>query len=291
MKPELFDSAIKGTLEHYRGREGVSARLLSASDKASELPPGNWISVTVLVAPVVPHAKPYAETWYYGGVIQKERTQPPLGIRVINDQRLIGATEATKQLPLGFPLTEASCELYWALTPEMPEPAYVFHHGDTVIRVGAYGGTESRRVGAVKDSGEDGVHYKGLLSMTAKIKPGGGNTAADVLGWDYVIHGEDQSCYSYYAAQPPLIGLTQQQQVPCPLGVRVFDQYRISFSKAIKLMHTSNSGDTFVSMSLSWPLTPTCTEPYWHIRTSIGNDISIGANTGEMTVHPHLRAG
>lgn len=131
----------------------------------------------------------------------------------------------------------------------------------------------------------DTVSLKGLLLQKARIKQGAGKSAADVLGWDYIVHDNNGVCYSYYAAQPPLIGMTQPVPVPCPLGLRVFDTYEVDFKKAIDIMHSMNCGDTFVDMSLSWPLTPECKEPLWHIRTNLGNQIIIGANSGTSQCH------
>jgi len=127
----------------------------------------------------------------------------------------------------------------------------------------------------------EAVRFKGLMSKIARIKQNAGKSSGDILGWDYIFRAEDGTCYSFYAAQAPLIGMTQPVPIPCPLGVRVFDKYEIDFSSAIDIMHTMDCGDTFVEMSLSWALVPDCTEPYWHIRTSIGNVIVVGANSGK----------
>ncbi|AKB25425.1 hypothetical protein MSMTP_1956 [Methanosarcina sp. MTP4] len=125
------------------------------------------------------------------------------------------------------------------------------------------------------------VKFKGLMLKEARIKNGAGRTPEDVLGWDYIFRTNDGVCYSFYGAQFPLIGLTQAVPILCPLGIQTFDSYEIDFKKAIEILNTMNCGDVFVAMTLSWPLTPECTEPYWHIRTSLGNDISIGANSGK----------
>jgi hypothetical protein len=129
------------------------------------------------------------------------------------------------------------------------------------------------------------VEFKGLMIKVARIRHSAGTSPKDVLGWDYIFRAEDGTCYKFYAAQSPLIGMTQPVPVPCPLGVQAFDHYQVDFVKAIEIMHELRCGDTFVAMQLSWPLTPECTEPIWHIRTSIGNDIVIGANSGEPGCH------
>jgi len=130
----------------------------------------------------------------------------------------------------------------------------------------------------------EGVEFEGLLSKVAVINNSMGISAEDVLGWDY-IYRDDGTCYKYYAAQPPLIGMTQPVQIACPLGIQVFDSYQVDFKEAIDIIHSMDCGDSFVAMSLSWPLTPDSTEPLWHVKMSIGNDIVIGANSGEANCH------
>jgi hypothetical protein len=132
----------------------------------------------------------------------------------------------------------------------------------------------------------EGVRLDGLMVKTARIKHGAGKTAQDVLGWDYIMRTVEGTCYEYYAAQPPLIGMTQPEPIPCPLGIQPFNLYEVDFRKAIEIMNQMDCGDTFVAMQLSWPLTPECKEPLWHIRTSIGNNIVIGANSGSAGCHP-----
>ncbi|MDD3042099.1 MAG: hypothetical protein PHW56_04035 [Methanosarcinaceae archaeon] len=125
------------------------------------------------------------------------------------------------------------------------------------------------------------VQFKGLMLKEARIKNGAGSSPEDVLGWDYMFRTNEGVCYKYYAAQPPLLGMTQPVPVPCPLGIQTFDSYEIDFKKAIEILNSMNCGDVFVAMTLSWALTPECTEPYWHIRTTLGSDIAIGANSGK----------
>ena len=127
------------------------------------------------------------------------------------------------------------------------------------------------------------VEFKGLMTKTARIKNGVGTKSSDILGWDYLFRATDGTCYIFYAAQPPLMGATQAVPVICPRGIRAFDSYEVDFKKAIEILNTINCGNTFVAMSLSWPLVPECKEPYWSIRTSLGNDVVIGANTGKPT--------
>lgn len=129
------------------------------------------------------------------------------------------------------------------------------------------------------------VDFEGLMSQKARIKNSVGKTAKDVLGWDYLMRGKDGICYSFYAAQPPLIGMTQPIPVPCPLGIRTFAHYNVDFSQAIDILQKMNCGDSFVAMELYWPLTPECREPFWFIKTSIGSQVVIGANSGKPECH------
>jgi hypothetical protein len=139
MNCEAFDRDIEITFGHY-GPIGVSVQLLSVRDDATPTPPGNWISVTVAVAPIIPPLHYRADTWNYGGVISHSSGPLPLGIRFIDRTRLIGAVEAAKKLPIGFPLEQASGTLFWPLVPGASEPAYHFSVDDLTISVGAYSG-------------------------------------------------------------------------------------------------------------------------------------------------------
>ena len=144
MNCEAFDRDIQITFKHY-GPLGVDVQLYGVNDRATPTPPGDWISVTVVVTPVVEHPVPYTETWNYGGVIT-HTSQPgvPLGVLPINRERLIGACKAVEKLPKGFPVKESSCTLFWPLVPGADEPAYHFTASlgtsDVLVIVGAYTG-------------------------------------------------------------------------------------------------------------------------------------------------------
>jgi hypothetical protein len=92
-------------------------------------------------------------------------------------------------------------------------------------------------------------------------------------------------CYKYYAAQFPLIGMTEPKATKCPYGIQVIDSYEIGIEKVIEILSTV-SNDAFVNIELYWPLTPECKEPCWQIRTTSGNYIAIGANTGTSSITP-----
>lgn len=122
-----------------------------------------------------------------------------------------------------------------------------------------------------------GIHYEGLISKTAKIRDDEGNTAEDVLGWDYVVR-HDGTCYEFYAPRfGP--GMTPPQEVPCLFGAALVGDYNVDFEQAIDIMQQLTCGSTFVAMKLSRPLTHPPADPHWHIKTGIGNQITINAIT------------
>ena len=131
---------------------------------------------------------------------------------------------------------------------------------------------------------ETGVNFIGLLRKSARIKHGIGADLSDVLGWDIVLRAQDGNCYANYAAQSPLIGMTMAQPIMCPIGIVAFDDYKIGIKEAIQIFHTQNGGDKFTQISLSWPLVhPATVEPHWHFRTNLGNEVVIGANSGQIS--------
>ena len=134
-----------------------------------------------------------------------------------------------------------------------------------------------------------GITGIGLERKNARIKHGIGSTLEDILGWDVIIRGKDGHCYEFYTAQPPAFGLTQPIPVSCPLGIVPFDNYKIQIDEAIKIFHTQNGGDKFTAIALSWPLThPEAPEPYWYFRTNLGNNVVIGAISGQIKGHPPI---
>ena len=117
------------------------------------------------------------------------------------------------------------------------------------------------------------IEFPGLMSMKARINEPG-SSYKDVLGWD-ILYRSEGKCYKFYVAQFPLIGMTRRVEVPCPLGIRTFDSYNVSFQEALEKLNGMDCGDKFVALSLYWPLTPECKEPYWYIRTNLGTQISV----------------
>jgi hypothetical protein len=138
MNVESFDQDIERTFGHY-GPIGVAVHLLAVRDTPTPTG-GDFISVTVAVAPVAPPFAYHADTWNYGGFNSHTSGPLPLGIRFIDRDRLVGAAAAARELPPGFPLQEAMGDLFWPLVPGVSEPAYHFTAGDTSIAVGAYTG-------------------------------------------------------------------------------------------------------------------------------------------------------
>ncbi len=125
------------------------------------------------------------------------------------------------------------------------------------------------------------VKVEGLLRKIARLKPGA-DKPEDVLGFDYTVH-HDGTCYEYYAANPPLKGVTQAVPVECPLGIEIFDDYKVDYKAAIDIFHRGNWGSQFTSMALSKPLTyPEAQEPYWYLMSNLGQSVVIGADTGEI---------
>lgn len=133
-----------------------------------------------------------------------------------------------------------------------------------------------------------GVGFIGLIRKTARIKHGIGSSISDVLGWDVIMRADNGTCYEYYVAQPPLIGMTQPQPTTCPLGLVAFNGFKIDIEKAIEIFHSQNGGDSFTHVTISWPLVfPAAMEPFWYFRTNLGVEVIIGANTGKISnSHP-----
>jgi len=134
---------------------------------------------------------------------------------------------------------------------------------------------------AVKE--KSGITGTGLEKQCARIRHGVGSELKDILGWDVIIRSDDGSCYKFYAAQPPLIGMNYPLPFKCPLGIVPFDDYKIEIDDAIKIFHSQKGDDKFTAISLSWPLTyPEAPEPFWYFRTNLGNTVVIGAVSGQI---------
>ncbi|HUC89502.1 MAG TPA: hypothetical protein VMR45_01765 [Patescibacteria group bacterium] len=122
-----------------------------------------------------------------------------------------------------------------------------------------------------------------LLKQTGRLKSSPAESAEDVTGFDYVA-SDNGKCYGYYAANPPLVGLTKPEPVPCPLGLAVVNDYKISYQEVIDIFHKGNWGSKFTDISLSKPLTPAVKDPMWYLVSDTGVHVVINANTGEPNV-------
>lgn len=123
------------------------------------------------------------------------------------------------------------------------------------------------------------VVLEGLLKKEGCLKNTSASGPEDVSGFDYWVHWE-KACFKFYCSNPPLKGCTQAQPVPCPLGLAIFDDYKIDYKEAIELFHHGNWGGSFISMVLSQPLHPDVKVPCWYFVSDLGVQVIIDANTG-----------
>jgi hypothetical protein len=120
----------------------------------------------------------------------------------------------------------------------------------------------------------------GLVCKTGRLKKPAAEQASDVVGFDYKVF-HDGVCYKYYAANPPLTGMTQPKPTDYPLGLAVINEYKIEYQEAIDIFHKGNWGSKFTSISLSQPLYPGVNDPSWYFVSDMGVHVVINANTGE----------
>lgn len=126
------------------------------------------------------------------------------------------------------------------------------------------------------------VKLEGLMKKTGRLRRGVAENAKDILGFDYLLRHEN-TCYEYYAANPPLIGMTQPIPTDCPLGIEVFNEYKIDFQQAVEIFLRGNRGSAFTSIVLFKPMVyPKATEPFWYFKSNIGVQIAVGADSGRV---------
>lgn len=125
------------------------------------------------------------------------------------------------------------------------------------------------------------VVFEGLLKKVGRFKRTLAAEADDILGFDYLAHN-DKACYEFYCANLPLKGCTIPQSVPRPLGIAVFNEYKVDYKRAIEIFHGGNWGDEFASIVLYKPLYPGVEEPYWYFVSNLGAQVIIGADSGEL---------
>jgi len=129
----------------------------------------------------------------------------------------------------------------------------------------------------------DNIELEGLMRMSGRLKNNLASQPSDVLGFDYIVHHE-RSCFEFYAANPPFIGLTQPMPVLCPLGIEIVKEYKLDYKEAINIFHSGDWGDYFTSLVFCKPLVyPQATEPYWYFMSNLGVPVMIGANSGKVT--------
>lgn len=135
---------------------------------------------------------------------------------------------------------------------------------------------------ASQDLGEAGAKLD-LLKKTGKFKDGvtAAETADDVVGFDYLTTNNGK-CYAFYTANPPLIGMSKPTPTPCPVGIAVFGDTKVDYKQAIDIFHKGNWGSKFTSIVISKPLTPSVNDPFWYIKSELGTEVVINANTGEV---------
>ncbi len=80
------------------------------------------------------------------------------------------------------------------------------------------------------------------------------------------------------------------QEVPARVGIRgiPFDSVKVDIEKAYHIaeeqLRSTDCGDKFVgTISMYWPLTPECTEPFYSFSTNLANVIHVGAYTGKIS--------
>ncbi|NEO46109.1 MAG: hypothetical protein F6K55_19035 [Moorea sp. SIO4A3] len=74
--------------------------------------------------------------------------------------------------------------------------------------------------------------------------------------------------------------MTPPIEILCPLGIEPIPEYNVKYKEAIDIFHEINCGDGFESIQLSWPVTPQVPEPIWRLRSDLGSDVIIGADSG-----------
>ncbi|HEX3030290.1 MAG TPA: hypothetical protein VHT34_13565 [Clostridia bacterium] len=140
--------------------------------------------------------------------------------------------------------------------------------------------SSSKCLKKASDMTGDSVAFR-LIKETGVLKYPASSDAEDVLGFNYIVY-DNGTCYEYYAANPPLVGMTQPVPVSYPLGLAVFDTPKIDYKQAVKLFHSGNWGSKFTSILLCKPLHPDVKDPSWYFVSDLGAHVIINANTGDI---------
>ena len=140
MSCDSIEGAINSAFKQYEGRIGVSVKLVAVVDSHTETPPYEWISVEVGVAPVVPDPVWSLEKWDFGGLIAHKTARMPLGVRLIDRDRLLRCSHIVALLPPGYRVDLASAHLFFPLVPNLEEPIWVIDWNGATFQIGAYTG-------------------------------------------------------------------------------------------------------------------------------------------------------
>lgn len=86
-------------------------------------------------------------------------------------------------------------------------------------------------------------------------------------------------CWTMYSCTAP-------RHIPSRVGIRPWppEKVKVSIEKAIDIFKSMNCGDKFVGkITLYWPVTPQCPEPFYEFTSNTHCVIHIGAFTGKVT--------
>ncbi len=127
------------------------------------------------------------------------------------------------------------------------------------------------------------VPIRGIMRQIGVIKKRQGKSALDVVGFDYMVHRSEESCFQYYAANPPLTGITEPVTVKRPFGLEVFSDYVVDYRQAIEIFHRREVGEVFTHLALFKPLANLrFDEPLWFVRAERDVTVVIGANSATV---------
>ena len=89
------------------------------------------------------------------------------------------------------------------------------------------------------------VYHQYLMSKTAKLKGAEGSKPSDIAGWNYVVSDAfSHKCYTYYAAQPPLTGMTKPQATSVKLATNATVSNNVFFTIIFSLKPLENVNQT-----------------------------------------------
>jgi hypothetical protein len=136
----------------------------------------------------------------------------------------------------------------------------------------------------VKSAKQSGVELKfdGLVKMTGRFNFKVAKKPEDIVGFDYILFWKGDY-FKFYAANPPLIGMTPPFKMRPVLGFESFNDFKIDYKEAIRIFNSGNWGTSFTLIELYKPLVhPEAKEPFWYFLSNLGIQVIIGANTGNV---------